>query len=170
VFTAPSHCGECLDLAIGHAAPVRDKDALAFSRTLYECLCQGMSLAGSFDTARSAASLGYRIYANADARAFCPGGAGDTTRACGNDGSEGPSGKRARTSEVTVRPRRMHHLMWNTGLDFFKKIKDLRLGVYLGFTWLLHILRNHQNAADKCQASRHKKRYHELKNLLCVSS
>jgi hypothetical protein len=81
----------CVDFAIGHAAPVKDKDALLFSGTLYECVCKGMSLAGSFDTARSAASPGYRIYANADPRGFCPGGAG-------NDGSEGPSGKRARTS------------------------------------------------------------------------
>jgi hypothetical protein len=81
----------CVDFAIGHAAPVYDKDALLFSGTLYECVCRGMSLAGSFDTARSAASPGYRMYANADPLTFCPGGAG-------NDGPEGPSGERARTS------------------------------------------------------------------------
>jgi hypothetical protein len=75
----------CVDFAIGHAAPVYDKDALLFSGTFYECVCRGMSLAGSFDTARSAASPGYRMYAKADPLTFCPGGAG-------NDGPEGPRG------------------------------------------------------------------------------
>ena len=82
----------CVDFEIGHAAPVKDKDALVFSETLYACVCQGMSLAVSFNTARSATSPGYRMYANADPLVtFCPGGAGI-------DGSEGPSGERARTS------------------------------------------------------------------------
>jgi hypothetical protein len=64
----------CVDFAIGHAELVYDRKAIVFSETLYSCVCEGMSLAESFDTARSAASSpGYRIYANADPRAFCPG-------------------------------------------------------------------------------------------------
>jgi hypothetical protein len=129
---------ECVDFAIGHAAPVKDKDALVFSGTLYECVCQGMSLAGSFDTARSAASPGYRIYANVDPRAFRPGCAGDTTRARGNDDSEGPSGKRAHTSGVTVeRATELH--------DSVEGV--LHAGAELG---------NRLNAADKCQVCGHK--------------
>jgi hypothetical protein len=54
----------CVDFVIGHAGPVWDKHALTFSKTLYQFVCWGMSLARSFDMARSAAaSPGYRIYA-----------------------------------------------------------------------------------------------------------
>jgi hypothetical protein len=145
---------ECVDFAIGHAAPVKDKDALVFSGTLYECVCQGMSLAGSFDTARSAASPGYRIYANVDPRAFCPGGAGDTTRARGNDGSEGPSGKRARTSGVTVeRATERDHIVEGV-LHAVAELGTEDLGNLLNAA--ATELRNRQNVADKCQVCGHK--------------
>jgi hypothetical protein len=59
-----------VDFTIGHKFAVLDKDAINFSGTFYDCIFIGMRFSGSFQSARSESSSGYRIYAKKDPRSF----------------------------------------------------------------------------------------------------
>ena len=60
---------DCVDFAIGHQDPVEDKNAIQFTRLLYDCVFDRASLADSFEMAKSACE-GYRLLARRDPRKF----------------------------------------------------------------------------------------------------
>ena len=78
---------QVVDFAIGHHAPVADKDAISFTSTFHNFFFGSMPFANSFTIARSTSSQGYRMYARKDPRFFAleteqsgpPVGGGGTT-------------------------------------------------------------------------------------------
>ena len=82
---------QCVDFAIGHKAPVGDKEAIDFTDSLYCNMFKGMHLAGTFGTGRSVSSKGYQLYAQKDPRRF--------RLALGKDGDDGLRTKRRRDDD-----------------------------------------------------------------------
>jgi len=59
----------CVDFAIGHQQPVLDKDAVEFSRVMYDCIFDGATLFDSFRMAKGCAD-GYLLRGQRDPRNF----------------------------------------------------------------------------------------------------
>ena len=59
----------CVDFAIGHQQPVLDKDAVQFSRVMYDCIFDGATLFDSFRMAKGCAD-GYLLRGQQDPRNF----------------------------------------------------------------------------------------------------
>ena len=99
---------ECVDFTIGHKLDVLDKDAINFSGTFYDCIFKRMRFSGSFESARSESSSGYRIDAKKDPQIFFLRNVVDagqlqagSKRACNSDNFQAASASKVpRTQEV----------------------------------------------------------------------